>query len=76
MGLTLFEAKCDVIYNFVYQEIGILRGLISLDISKNRLEWLPPEIESLHSLSELYLTSNFLLELPENIGECLSDNIW
>ena len=54
---------------FGQQEIGILRQLVSFDVSKNKLEWLPPEIEALHCLSELYLSSNLLLELPDNIGE-------
>lgn len=39
-----------------------------LDVSKNRLEWLPPEIESLQSLTDIYLSNNLLIELPEQIG--------
>jgi Leucine-rich repeat (LRR) protein len=38
------------------------------DVSKNRLEWLPPEIESLQSLTDLYLSNNLLIELPDQIG--------
>ena len=34
----------------------------------NKLESLPPEIESMKSLSDLYLSANELLEVPENIG--------
>ena len=34
----------------------------------NKLESLPPEIESMKSLTDLYLSANELLELPENIG--------
>lgn len=34
----------------------------------NKLENLPPEIESMKSLTDLYLSANELLELPENIG--------
>ena len=34
----------------------------------NKLENLPPEIESMKCLTNLYLSANELLELPENIG--------
>jgi Leucine-rich repeat (LRR) protein len=34
----------------------------------NKLECLPPEIESMKSLTDLYLSANELLEVPENIG--------
>ena len=54
-----------------FQEIGLLRQLMFLDISKNRLEWLPPEIESLHCLTDLFLSNNLLVELPEHIGNVL-----
>ena len=51
------------------KEIGLLRQLLFLDVSKNRLECLPPEIECLQSLTDLYLSNNVLLELLENIGK-------
>jgi Leucine-rich repeat (LRR) protein len=38
----------------------------------NKLETLPPEIESMKSLTDLYLSENELLELPENIGKLFS----
>lgn len=34
----------------------------------NKLESLPPEIEFMECLTDLYLSANELLELPENIG--------
>lgn len=52
----------------IFQEIGLLRQLLFLDVSKNRLERLPPEIECLQSLTDLYLSNNVLLELLDNIG--------
>ena len=52
------------------QEIGLLRQLLYLDVSQNRLERLPPEVECLQSLTDLYLSNNLLLELPDNIGVC------
>ena len=52
----------------LFQEIGLLRQLLFLDVSKNRLERLPPEIECLQSLTDLYLSNNVLLELLDNIG--------
>ena len=64
---------CTFIYHvlFLCQEIGLLRQLLYLDVSKNRLERLPPEIESLQSLTDLYLSNNLLLELLDNIGKYL-----
>ena len=40
-----------------------------LDVSRNRLERLPPELQCLQSLTDLYLSNNMLLELLDNIGE-------
>ena len=56
--------------SFFVQEIGLLRQLLYLDVSQNRLERLPPEVECLQSLTDLYLSNNLLLELPDNIGVC------
>ena len=56
-----------ILFTF-FQEIGLLRQLLFLDVSKNRLERLPPEIECLQSLTDLYLSNNVLLELLDNIG--------
>ena len=56
-----------ILFTF-FQEIGLLRQLLFLDVSKNRLEHLPPEIECLQSLTDLYLSNNVLLELLDNIG--------
>jgi len=49
-------------------EIGLLRQLLFLDVSKNSLERLPPELECLQSLTDLYLSNNVLMELGGNIG--------
>lgn len=57
-----------VIFIFM-QVIGLLRKLILLDLSMNKMESLPSEIESMNSLTDLYLSANELLELPENIGK-------
>ena len=60
-----------LLFSFCFvQEIGLLRQLLYLDVSQNRLEWLPPEVECLQSLTDLYLSNNLLLELPDNIGAC------
>ena len=48
--------------------IGLLRNLTFLELSKNKLECLPPEMEALDNLTDLHLSVNELLELPENIG--------
>ena len=48
--------------------IGLLSNLVLLELSKNNLESLPPEIEELKNLTDIYLSVNELLELPENIG--------
>lgn len=48
---------------------GSLENLKLLDISMNQLESLPPEIESMKSLTDLYLSANELLEMPQNIGK-------
>ena len=56
-----------ILFTF-FQEIGLLRQLLFLDVSKNRLERLPPEVECLQSLTDLYLSNNVLLELLDNIG--------
>ncbi|CAO2827845.1 unnamed protein product [Amaranthus hypochondriacus] len=52
--------------------IGKLSGLITLDLSENRIVALPVTIGGLFSLSKLDLHSNRLAELPEAIGDLLN----
>ncbi|GAB2254220.1 hypothetical protein Droror1_Dr00022029 [Drosera rotundifolia] len=52
--------------------IGKLLGLLSLDLSENRLVTLPPTIGGLSSLTKLDLHSNRIVEVPDSIGELLN----
>ncbi|OVA00664.1 Leucine-rich repeat [Macleaya cordata] len=49
--------------------IGKLSGLITLDLSENRITVLPTKIGGLSSLTRLDLHSNRIAELPESIGD-------
>nr|DAD41877.1 TPA_asm: hypothetical protein HUJ06_016200 [Nelumbo nucifera] len=49
--------------------IGKLSGLITLDLSENRIVALPTTIRGLSSLTRLDLHSNRISELPESIGD-------
>ncbi|XP_057530206.1 plant intracellular Ras-group-related LRR protein 4-like [Amaranthus tricolor] len=52
--------------------IGKLSGLVTLDLSENRIVALPVTIGGLSSLSKLDLHSNRLAELPDAIGDLLN----
>ncbi|KAF5463567.1 hypothetical protein F2P56_019470 [Juglans regia] len=52
--------------------IGKLSGLISLDLSDNRIVALPASVGGLTSLTKLDLHSNRVSELPDSIGDLLS----
>ncbi|XP_072990054.1 plant intracellular Ras-group-related LRR protein 4-like [Typha latifolia] len=52
--------------------IGKLSGLISLDLSENRIVALPTTIGALSSLSKLDLHSNRIAQLPDSIGDLCS----
>ncbi|XP_010680638.2 plant intracellular Ras-group-related LRR protein 4 [Beta vulgaris subsp. vulgaris] len=52
--------------------IGKLSGLVTLDLSENRVVALPVTIGGLSSLSKLDLHSNRIAELPEAIGDLLN----
>ncbi|GAB2282911.1 Plant intracellular Ras-group- LRR protein 4 [Dionaea muscipula] len=52
--------------------IGKLLGLVTLDLSENRLVTLPSTIGGLSSLTKLDLHSNRIVELPESIGDLLN----
>ena len=53
----------------VLQSIGNLKQLMFLDLSKNRVETLPTEIEGCVALADLHLSINMLQHLPESLGE-------
>ncbi|PIA46601.1 hypothetical protein AQUCO_01500261v1 [Aquilegia coerulea] len=52
--------------------IGKLSGLVTLDLSENRIATLPTTIGNLFSLTKLELHSNKIAELPDTIGNLLS----
>ncbi|KAL9255361.1 Plant intracellular Ras-group-related LRR protein 5-like protein, partial [Drosera capensis] len=52
--------------------IGKLSGLVTLDLSENRIVTLPTTIGGLVSLTRLDLHSNRLYDMPESIGDLLS----
>ena len=62
----LYLTKSDI--NYIPPEIGILKNLVSLEVSHNNLENLPDEIGDLENLKELYLDNNQLTNLPHSIG--------
>ncbi|KAK2494885.1 hypothetical protein MC885_015915 [Smutsia gigantea] len=51
------------------QELGNLRRLVCLDVSENRLEWLPSALGGLVLLTDLLLSQNLLQRLPDGIGQ-------
>ena len=53
------------------EEIGNLGNLVSADITKNKLEFLPASIRSLVILKDLHVSENYLTTVPETIGGCL-----
>ncbi|KAF5176376.1 Plant intracellular ras-group-related lrr protein [Thalictrum thalictroides] len=52
--------------------IGKLSGLVTLDLSENRIATLPTTIGNLFSLTKLDLHSNKIAEIPDTIGNLLS----
>ncbi|PKU70966.1 plant intracellular Ras-group-related LRR protein 4 isoform X2 [Dendrobium catenatum] len=52
--------------------IDKLLGLVTLDLSENRLVALPTTISALTSLTKLDLHSNQIAELPDTIGDLIS----
>lgn len=52
-----------------HQELGNLRRLVCLDVSENRLEELPSELNGLLALTDLLLTQNLLEVVPDSIGQ-------
>ncbi|CAG8572439.1 15491_t:CDS:2, partial [Racocetra persica] len=50
------------------REIGYMKNLTTLDVSKNRLEFIPDTIGFLYKLQELKLSNNQLTWIPSSIG--------
>ena len=48
-----------------------MRSLLCLDVSENKLERLPEELSSMHSLTDLLVSQNLIDMLPEGIGQCV-----
>lgn len=42
-----------------------------IDLSKNRLKCLPDEIGDCYSLTDLHLSENYIINLPDTIGNKL-----
>jgi Leucine-rich repeat (LRR) protein len=67
--LPLPLSHCFILSLCHLQEIGNLRKLQQLDVSENKLEFLPEEIGGLVNLTDLSLSQNQLEHLPEGIGK-------
>jgi len=52
----------------ILQVIGSLQQLTFFDASKNNIEAVAPEIENCVNLTDIHLSTNQLLYLPESIG--------
>ncbi len=50
------------------QSITNCTNLTALDITKNRLEYLPADFARLRALSDLHLSENCIENLPEDFG--------
>ncbi|XP_052142255.1 plant intracellular Ras-group-related LRR protein 2 [Oryza glaberrima] len=50
------------------EQLGRIRGLLVLDVSRNQLKNVPDAIGGLEHLEELRLASNALVSLPDSIG--------
>ena len=57
-----------LILTCMLQAIGSLQQLTFFDASKNNIESIAPEIENCVSLTDMHLSTNQLLYLPESIG--------
>lgn len=69
-----FVAHCKTfLLCFCLKELGNLRRLVCLDVSENRLEELPSELNGLLALTDLLLTQNLLEIVPDSIGEKQDD---
>ncbi|CAM0911977.1 unnamed protein product [Alopecurus aequalis] len=67
-----FQGKLMAQIEWIPDSIGKLIGLVTLDISENRLVALPDEIGKLSSLTKLDLHANRIAQLPDSIGDLCS----
>ncbi|XP_019177399.1 PREDICTED: plant intracellular Ras-group-related LRR protein 4-like [Ipomoea nil] len=65
------QSKLSDQVEWLPDSIGKLSGLITLDLSENRLIALPTTIGGLASLQKLKLSGNRIGELPDSIGDLL-----
>jgi len=62
------QCHADVSFVCISQVIGSLQQLTFFDASKNNIETIALEIENCVSLTDIHLSTNQLLYLPESIG--------
>jgi len=68
--------KLTYVLVFIFvQDIGHLKNLSELDMSENRLEWLPREIGLLVNITDVHLSQNLLEYLPDEIGTIFSRSL-
>nr|BAK00217.1 predicted protein [Hordeum vulgare subsp. vulgare] len=67
-----FNGKLMAQIEWIPDSIGKLTGLVTLDISENRLVALPPTIGKLSSLTKLDLHANRIAQLPDSVGDLRS----
>ncbi|KAF7108418.1 hypothetical protein CFC21_108905 [Triticum aestivum] len=67
-----FKGKLMAQIEWIPDSIGKLNGLVTLDISENRLVALPPTIGKLSSLTKLDLHANRIAQLPDSVGDLRS----
>lgn len=46
-----------------------MKNLLCLDVSENKLGYLPDELGGLQSLTDLLVSQNFIDALPDSIGK-------
>ncbi|KAM0872424.1 hypothetical protein ACQ4PT_038722 [Festuca glaucescens] len=66
------QAKLMAQIEWIPDSIGKLTGLVTLDISENRLLSLPETIGKLFSLAKLDLHANRIAQLPDSVGDLRS----
>ncbi|XP_047075016.1 plant intracellular Ras-group-related LRR protein 4-like [Lolium rigidum] len=66
------QAKLMAQIEWIPDSIGKLTGLVTLDISENRLVSLPETIGKLFSLARLDLHANRIAQLPDSVGDLRS----
>ncbi len=46
-----------------------MKSLLCLDVSENKMEWLPEELGNLVALTDLLVSQNLIDALPDSIGK-------